>query len=73
VPRKDFDCGTALVAQRVWQSRETSQSGDNVSLITGSINIKKLREFQKLNYTLQEGNKNFKFTPPNFKMFERDK
>lgn len=48
------------------------KGGDNVSLITGSINIKELREFQKLNYTLQEGNKNFKFTPPNFKMFGRD-
>jgi hypothetical protein len=49
------------------------KGGDNVSLITGSINIKELRDFQKLNYSLQEGNKNYKFTPPNFNMFERDK
>ena len=48
------------------------KGGDNVSLITGSININELREFQKLNYNLQEGNKKFKFTPPNFEMFERE-
>lgn len=47
------------------------KGGDNVSLITGSINIKELRDFQKLNYSLQEGNKNFKFTPPNFDMDDR--
>jgi len=48
------------------------KGGDNVSLITSCINIKDLREFQKLNYTLQEGNRNFKYTPPNFKMENRE-
>jgi hypothetical protein len=48
------------------------KGGDNVSLITSSINIRDLREFQKLNYTLQQGNKNFKYTPPNFEIFDRE-
>ena len=48
------------------------KGGDNVSLITSSINIKDLREFQKLNYLLQQGNKNYKYTPPNFEMRDRE-
>lgn len=48
------------------------KGGDNVSLITSCISIKDLREFQKLNYSLQEGNRNFKYTPPNFKMENRE-
>jgi len=48
------------------------KGGDNVSLITGNINIRDLREFQKLNYSLQQGNRNFKYTPPNFEILDRD-
>ncbi|OXA84570.1 hypothetical protein, partial [Flavobacterium hercynium] len=48
------------------------KGGDNVSLITSCINIQDLREFQKLNYSLQEGNRYFKYTPPNFKMENRN-
>ena len=48
------------------------KGGDNVSLITSSINILDLREFQKLNYTLQQGNKNFKYTPPKFEILDRE-
>src|SRR5690606_34182137 len=32
------------------------KGGENVSLITSRIDIKELRDFQQLNYTLQEGN-----------------
>lgn len=48
------------------------KGGNNVSLITSSIDIRSLREFQKLKHPLQEGNKNFKYTPPNFDMIDRD-
>ncbi|RZK11447.1 MAG: hypothetical protein EOO46_06690 [Flavobacterium sp.] len=48
------------------------KGGNNVSLITSSIDIRSLREFQKLKHPLQEGNKNFKYTPPNFDMIDRN-
>ncbi|WP_018626609.1 RNA-directed DNA polymerase [Niabella aurantiaca] len=44
------------------------KGGNNVSLITGTIDIAALREFQKLEYQLQKRNKIFKPTPPNFKI-----
>lgn len=43
------------------------KGGNNVSLITGDIDIKALREFQMKNHNLQEIDKRFKFTPPDFK------
>ncbi|WP_199118883.1 RNA-directed DNA polymerase [Pedobacter sp. ASV28] len=49
------------------------KGGNNVSLITGTIDIKALREFQSLEYNLQKRNKIFKPTPPNFKVFSSRK
>lgn len=45
------------------------KGGNNVSLITGTIDIKALRDFQKTGYQLQKRNKVFKPTPPNFEVF----
>ncbi|NHN24534.1 hypothetical protein FIA58_002495 [Flavobacterium jejuense] len=42
------------------------KGGENVSILTAKIDIKKLREFQTYNYILQDTRKMFKATPPNF-------
>ncbi len=47
------------------------KGGDNVSLITGMINIKDLREFQSFESSLQMKSNLFKLTPPNFKILKK--
>lgn len=47
------------------------KGGDNVSLITGVINIKELREFQSFESSLQMKSNLFKLTPPNFKILKK--
>lgn len=44
------------------------KGGDNVSIMTANIDINSLRKFQSYNFILQQRNKNFKPTPPNFKI-----
>jgi len=44
------------------------KGGKNILLITETIDIQGLRDFQKLTYNLQKIDKTFKPTPPNFKM-----
>ena len=48
------------------------KGGENVSILTATIDIKRLREFQSFNYILQDKNKWFKSTPPNF-VLNRDR
>ena len=49
------------------------KGGDNVSIITGKIDVDKLRSFQKKKYSLQEKNKEFKPTPPNYTLYSKRK
>lgn len=42
------------------------KGGEDVILLTSTLNVKNLREFQKKSYNLQENDKRFKATPPNF-------
>jgi hypothetical protein len=44
------------------------KGGENVSVLTALIDIDKLRTFQSYNNILQEKNKYFKPTPPNYKV-----
>lgn len=44
------------------------KGGEDVVLLTATINIQKLREFQKKTYVLQSKDKTFKPTPPNFEI-----
>jgi hypothetical protein len=44
------------------------KGGENISLVIGELDIKSLRNFQKLNHTDQKEDDSFKLTPPNFKM-----
>jgi len=44
------------------------KGGENILAIIDYIDIKKLREFQKMDYCLQKIDRSFKPTPPNFKM-----
>jgi hypothetical protein len=51
------------------------KGGENIYLVINSINIKKLREFQLKGHSLQKQDKEFKLTPPSFKLsrFRSDK
>ncbi|MES2702576.1 MAG: RNA-directed DNA polymerase [Bacteroidota bacterium] len=49
------------------------KGGMNILAIIDYIDIKRLRDFQKLDYNLQKTDKSFKPTPPNFKMSESRK
>jgi hypothetical protein len=49
------------------------KGGENVTVLTATIDIKKLREFQSFNHILQDKRKWFKATPPNFKINENRK
>ena len=49
------------------------KGGKNILAIIDSIDVKKLRDFQKLDYSLQKMDKSFKPTPPNFSMSESRK
>ena len=42
------------------------KGGENSTLLVGTINIKKLREFQNTEYELQRSDKSFKPTPPDY-------
>lgn len=44
------------------------KGGRGTSFISGTINIKTLRDFQKLSHELQMKQSNYKLTPPNFKI-----
>lgn len=44
------------------------KGGRGTSFISGTINIKKLREFQELSHDLQMKLNSYKLTPPNFKV-----
>lgn len=44
------------------------KGGKDTSLIIGEIDIKKIRDFQSKTFSLQSEDKNFKLTPPNFKI-----
>jgi len=44
------------------------KGGENVSLLTSTIDIKSLRDFQKKEFTLQKEDRRFKPTPPGFKL-----
>lgn len=63
------DYGDSRITQPAESNRKDIlkiKGGNNISLTTDTISIENLREFQKMNYTLQEKSKLFKFTPPNF-------
>ncbi len=49
------------------------KGGENVTVLTAKIDIKRLREFQSYNYILQDKRKWYKATPPNFKINENRK
>lgn len=58
---------------RITQPAKTEQmdlakikGGEDVVLLTSTLNVKKLREFQKKSHILQSEDKSFKQTPPNF-------
>lgn len=42
------------------------KGGEDVVLLASTLDVKSLREFQKLSHILQAENKRFKLTPPNF-------
>ncbi|MFA5502593.1 MAG: RNA-directed DNA polymerase [Sulfurovaceae bacterium] len=42
------------------------KGGEDVMLLTSTLDVKNLREFQKLSHILQAENKRFKLTPPKF-------
>jgi hypothetical protein len=44
------------------------KGGRGTSFISGTINIKELREFQKLSHAKQMRINSYKLTPPNFKI-----
>ena len=46
------------------------KGGENIYLVVNSIDIKKLRDFQKDGHVLQLNNKDFKIIPPNYKISE---
>lgn len=46
------------------------KGGDNVSIMTATIEINSLRKFQSYNFILQQKDKLFKPTPPNFNVSE---
>jgi hypothetical protein len=43
------------------------KGGENIYLVTHTIDIKKLRDFQLMGHNLQKQNEDFKLTPPNFR------
>lgn len=49
------------------------KGGENVSILTATIDIKKLREFQTFNFILQDKYKWYKPTPPNFVLNDKRK
>jgi hypothetical protein len=62
---------------RITKPKKTEQrdyikikGGENVSLIIGDLDVRSLRNFQKLSYSEQMENGEFKPTPPNF-LFEK--
>lgn len=49
------------------------KGGEHVHIVTGEIDILGLREFQMKNFSLQEDSKEFKPTPPGFKIHDNRK
>jgi len=60
------DSRITLPASSIIRDYIKIKGGENVSLIVGDIDIKKLRDFQRSTYEEQKNNKIFKPIPPNY-------
>ena len=49
------------------------KGGENISLLTGYVDIASLRDFQTKDFALQDKDENFKPTPPGFELYDKRK